>query len=382
VADTARSGSAARLDTARSGSAARLDTARSGSAARLDPAPLTWPGVLGRLIRGDDLGAADTAWVMDRVLSAEATPAQLAGFLVALRAKGETAAEIAGLADAMLRHARRVDAPGPAVDVVGTGGDQAHTVNISSMAAVVVAAAGAPVVKHGNRAASSASGAADVLEALGVAVDLPPDGVAACVAEIGIGFCFAPVFHPSFRHTAGPRRELGVPTAMNVLGPLTNPAQPPAALVGCADPRLAPVLAEVFAGRGSSALVVRGDDGLDELTTTTTSTVWVVAGGEVRVETLDPAALGLAPATREDLRGGSPEVNAAVFRALVAGEAGPVRDAVLLNAAGALVAFDGPPAHLADAFPGALERVAAAVDSGAAQSLLERWAELSTRLRG
>jgi anthranilate phosphoribosyltransferase len=382
VADTARSGSAARLDTARSGSAARLDAARSGSAARLDPAPLTWPGVLGRLIRGDDLGAADTAWVMDRVLSAEATPAQLAGFLVALRAKGETAAEIAGLADAMLRHARRVDAPGPAVDVVGTGGDQAHTVNISSMAAVVVAAAGAPVVKHGNRAASSASGAADVLEALGVAVDLPPDGVAACVAEIGIGFCFAPVFHPSFRHTAGPRRELGVPTAMNVLGPLTNPAQPPAALVGCADPRLAPVLAEVFAGRGSSALVVRGDDGLDELTTTTTSTVWVVAGGEVRVETLDPAALGLAPATREDLRGGSPEVNAAVFRALVAGEGGPVRDAVLLNAAGALVAFDGPPAHLADAFPGALERVAAAVDSGAAQSLLERWAELSTRLRG
>jgi anthranilate phosphoribosyltransferase len=342
---------------------------------------LSWPGLLGRLIRGEHLGSADTAWVMDRVLSAEATPAQLAGFLVALRAKGETAAEIAGLAEAMLRHARRISVPGPAVDVVGTGGDQAHTVNISTMTAVVVAAAGAPVVKHGNRAASSSSGAADVLEALGVAIDLPPEAVVACVAEAGIGFCFAPVFHPSFRHTAGPRRELGVPTAMNVLGPLTNPAQPPAALVGCADPRLAPVIAEVLAGRGASALVVRGDDGLDELTTTTTSTVWVVSGGQVRRESLDPAAFGLAPATREALRGGSPADNADVFRALVGGRTGAVRDAVLLNAAGALVAFDGPPAQLADAFPAALERAAAAIDSGAAERLLTRWVEVSAALK-
>lgn len=323
---------------------------------------------------------------MDRVLLAEATPAQLAGFLVALRAKGETAAEITGLADAMLRHARRVVVAEPAVDVVGTGGDQAHTVNISSMAAVVAAAAGAPVVKHGARAASSACGAADVLEALGVVVDLPPDGVAACVAEIGIGFCFAPVFHPAMRLTRGPRRELGVPTAMNLLGPLTNPAQPGAALVGCADARLAPVIAEVFAGRtvagrGVSVLVVRGDDGLDELTTTTTSTVWVVADGTVRVQTLDPTAFGLPPATRDDLRGGTPDVNAEVFRSVLAGARVPVRDAVLLNAAGALVAFDGPPADVAHAFTAALERAAAAVDSGAAQSLLTRWAELSTALR-
>jgi anthranilate phosphoribosyltransferase len=342
----------------------------------------TWRGVLARLIRGEHLGADDTAWVMDQVLSAEATPAQLAGFLVALRSKGETAAEIAGLAEAMLRHARRVDVPGPAMDVVGTGGDQAHTVNISTMTAVVVAAAGAPVVKHGNRAASSSSGAADVLEALGVAIDLPPDGVAACVAEVGIGFCFAPVFHPSFRHTAPVRRELGIPTAMNVLGPLTNPAQPTAALVGCADPRLAPVLADVFAGRGASVLVVHGDDGLDELTTTTTSTAWVVGGGEVRQETVDPAALGIAPASREDLRGGSAADNAAVFRALVAGHTGPVRDAVLLNAAGALVAFDraadGSPAPLSDALPAAMERAAAAIDSGAAERLLSRWIEVST----
>jgi anthranilate phosphoribosyltransferase len=338
----------------------------------------TWPALLGRLIRGEHLDAGDTAWVMDRVLSAEATPAQLAGFLVALRAKGETAAEIAGLAEAMLRHARRVSVPGAAVDVVGTGGDQAHTVNISTMTAIVVAAAGAPIVKHGNRAASSSSGAADVLEALGVAIDLPPAGVEACVAEVGIGFCFAPVFHPSFRHTAPVRREIGIPTAMNVLGPLTNPAQPAAALVGCADARLAPVLAEVFAGRGASALVVRGDDGLDELTTTTTSTAWVVGGGEVRQESVDPAALGIAPASREDLRGGSPAENADVVRDLLAGRAGPVRDAVLLNAAGALVAFDGAPAQLADALPAALARAAAAVDSGAAERLLARWVEFST----
>jgi anthranilate phosphoribosyltransferase len=342
---------------------------------------LTWPSLLRRLIRGEDLGAVETAWVMDRVLSAEATPAQLAGFLVALRAKGETAGEIAGLAEAMLRHARRVVVPGPAVDVVGTGGDHAHTVNISSMAAVVVAAAGAPVVKHGNRAASSASGAADVLEALGVAVDLPPDGVAACVGEVGIGFCFAPVFHPSFRHAAGPRRELGIATAMNVLGPLTNPAQPRAALVGCADARMAPVLAEVFADRGASVLVVRGDDGLDELTTTTTTTVWAVAEGQVHQEKVDPAALGLAAATRDDLRGGTPAENAEVFRALVAGQEGPVRDAVLLNAAGALVAYDGRPGQLAEALPAALERAASAVDSGAAERLLTRWAEYSTSLK-
>ncbi len=345
----------------------------------------TWPGLLARLVAGVDLDAADTEWVMDQVLAGDATPVQLAGFLVALRSKGETAAEITGLAEAMLRHTRRValsaSVAGRAVDVVGTGGDHAHTVNISSMSAVVAAAAGVPVVKHGNRAATSACGAADVLEELGVAIDLSPEAVAACVERVGIGFCFAAVFHPSMRHTSVPRRELGIPTAMNVLGPLTNPAQPPAGLVGCADARLAPVIAEVFAGRGASVLVVRGDDGLDELTTTGTSTVWVVGGGEVRVETIDPSALGIATATREDLRGGTREVNAAAFRAVLRGEPGPVRDAVLLNAAGALVAADGPTGPLADAFPGAIKRAASAIDTGAARDTLERWVELSTSLR-
>jgi anthranilate phosphoribosyltransferase len=339
---------------------------------------LSWPGLLRRLLAGQDLSAQDTAWVMDRVLSDDASPVQLAGFLVALRAKGETPEEVAGLAAAMLEHARRVNVPVRAVDVVGTGGDQANTVNISSMAAVVVAAAGVPVVKHGNRAASSASGAADVLQALGIAVDLPPDGVEACVAEVGIGFCFAPVFHPAMRHAGPVRAQLGVPTAMNLLGPLSNPAQPAAGLVGCADARLAPVIAEVFASRGTSALVVRGDDGLDELTTTTTSTVRVVGDGEVRTISLDPGAFGIAPATSGDLRGGDAAANAEVFRDVLAGSTGPVRDAVLLNAAGAVVAFDGPHADPLAAFPGALERVAAAVDSGAAAGLLARWAEFST----
>src|SRR4051794_29054386 len=232
---------------------------------------------------------------MDRVLSGEATAAQLAGFLVALRAKGEAPAEVAGLATAMLGHARRVTVARSAVDVVGTGGDQARTVNISTMAAVVVAAAGVPVVKHGNRAASSASGAADVLEALGVVIDLPPEGVAACVEGVGIGFCFAPVFHPAMRHTGPVRRELGVPTAMNVLGPLTNPAQPPAALVGCADARLAPVLAEVLAGRGPSAPVVRGGGRPDRATPAATRPARGGGGGRGRRGSPGPGGAGVAP---------------------------------------------------------------------------------------
>lgn len=340
----------------------------------------TWPSVIGRLMRGGDVSTEETTWAMDRVFGGEATPAQLAGFLVALRAKGETAAEISGMADAMLAHALRVRVPGRAVDVVGTGGDQAHTVNISTMSAIVVAAAGAPVVKHGGRAASSQAGTADVLEALGVAIELTPAAVERCVAELGIGFCFAQAFHPAMRHAGGVRRELGVPTAMNILGPLSNPAQPDAGLIGCADPRLAPVMAEVFARRGRTALVVRGDDGLDELTTTTTSTVWVAAGGEVRRTSLDPAALGVRPATAADLRGGSPEVNAGVVRDLVAGKSGPVRDAVLLNAAGALAAHRGVAGDLTPAVADALDTVAAAIDSGAAAELLGRWAALSSGL--
>ncbi len=341
----------------------------------------SWPILLSRLIGGTDLAAEDTAWAMDQVMSGAATPAQVAGFVVALRAKGETAAELGGLASAMLDHARRVEVALRAVDVVGTGGDRAHTVNISTMAALVAAAAGAPVVKHGNRAASSQCGAADLLEALGVAIDLGPDQVAMCVAEIGIGFCFAPVFHPAMRHAAGPRREIGVPTAFNFLGPLTNPAQPAAALVGCADERMAPVMAEVLAGRRASALLVRGDDGLDEITTTTTTTVWVVADGEVRRDCVDPAVLGLPPACPGDLRGGDAATNAAVIRRLVDGEPGPIRDAVTLNAAAALAAHAGLSGNLAADLRAGAERAADALDSGAAAGLLQRWTRRSGELR-
>jgi len=334
----------------------------------------TWPALLNSLIAGEDLTAADTAWAMDQVMSGEATPSQIAGFAVALRAKGETPAEIAGLAEAMLSHARLVHVEGRAVDIVGTGGDRSGSVNISTMASIVVAASGAPVVKHGNRAASSKSGAADVLEALGVAIDLDPGRVQKCVSELGIGFCFAPVFHPGFRHAGPTRSQLGVPTTFNLLGPLTNPAQPSAGMIGCAYPDKVEVLARVFARRGGSVLVVRGDDGLDEITTTTTSTVWAVSGGEVRRESLDPADFGIARATAEDLRGGDATHNAEVVRELVAGKPGPVRDAVLINAAGALAAYAGLSGSLRDDLAAALAKAAHAIDSGAAADLLTRWA--------
>jgi anthranilate phosphoribosyltransferase len=250
-------------------------------------------------------------------------------------------------------------------------------VNISTMAAVATAAAGVPVAKHGNRAASSSSGAADVLEALGVVIDLPAAAVARCVREAGIGFFFAPVFHPGFRHTAAPRREMGIGTVFNFLGPLTNPARPAAAAIGCADARMAPVLASVLAGRGMRALVFRGDDGLDELTTATTSAVYVVRGGEVEADRVDPAALGLAAPAAGGLRGGDAAHNAEVFRRFLAGERGPVRDAVLLNAAAALVAFDEHAGRLHDSLAAGMARAAEAVDDGRAAALLDRWVAVS-----
>lgn len=340
----------------------------------------SWSALLTRLIAGTDLDVDDTAWAMDQVMSGAATSAQMAAFVVALRIKGETPAEITGLAGGMLAHARRVRVPGRTVDVVGTGGDRAHTVNISTMTALITAAAGAPVVKHGNRAASSQCGAADVLEALGVAIDLGPEQVERCVTEVGIGFCFAPVFHPAMRHVAGLRRELAVPTAFNVLGPLTNPGQPAAGLIGCADERMAPVMAQVLADRGTTALLVRGDDGLDEITTTTTTSVWVIDDGVVRRDRLDPVVLGVPPARPEDLRGGDAATNADVVRRLLAGDPGPVRDAVLLNAAGALAAHQGFTGDLVSDFADAARQVAQAVDSGAAAALLERWVKLTAEL--
>ncbi|MGH3273693.1 MAG: anthranilate phosphoribosyltransferase, partial [Streptosporangiaceae bacterium] len=296
----------------------------------------SWPALIGALIKGETLTAQESAWAMNEVMDGAATPVQIAGFAVALRAKGETVGEITGLARAMLEHATPISVPGPVVDLVGTGGDGAHTVNISTMAMITAAAAGARMVKHGNRAASSDCGSADVLEALGVVIDLPPAATEQLVAEVGACFLFAPLYHPSFRHSAVPRRELGVPTAFNFLGPLTNPARPDALAVGVADPRMGPVLAGVLAGRGNSALVFHGDDGLDELTTTGPSTVWIVHDGTVAAVSFDPADLGIGRASRADLAGGNPARNAEVARACLGGAPGPVRETVLLNAAAAL----------------------------------------------
>ena len=342
----------------------------------------TWPGLLNRLLAREGLSADDTAWAMRAVMTGAATAAQVAGFVVALCAKGESAQEVAGLAATMLEQATPVQLALPSVDIVGTGGDGAHTVNISTMAAVVTAAAGVPVAKHGNRAASSSSGAADVLEALGLVIDLPAPAVARCVEEAGIGFFFAPVFHPGMRHAAAPRREMGIGTVFNFLGPLTNPARPAAAAVGCADARMAPVLAEVLAARGVRALVFRGDDGLDELTTATTSSVWVVRDGEVQPDRVDPSALGIQAPAAGALRGGDAAVNAEVFRRVVEGQPGPVRDAVVLNAGGALAAFEERAERLHDALAAGMARAAAAVDDGRAAALLERWIATSRSLAG
>jgi anthranilate phosphoribosyltransferase len=332
-----------------------------------------WPTLLSRLLAGETLDAADTAWAMREVMAGEATPVQVAGFAVALRGKGETPAEIAGLAQGMLENATPIEVTDDAVDIVGTGGDRAHTVNISTMAALVAAGAGVRVVKHGNRAASSTCGAADLIEHLGIPLTLAPAAVARCVEEAGIGFCFAPLFHPALRHAAVPRRELGVPTFFNFLGPLTNPAQPRAAAVGVFDLRMAPVVAGVFAGRGQSALVFRGEDGLDELTTTAPTRVWVADAGEVTETVLDVADLGIPRAEAGDLRGADAAHNAKVTQAVLAGERGPVRDAVLVNAAAAVVAYEGLTGTLPDALRAALTRVAAAVDTGAATAALDRW---------
>ncbi len=333
----------------------------------------SWPDVLGALVAGRDLTAEQAGWAMGEILAGEATPAQVAGFAIALRAKGETSEELTGLADAM--YARRVPiaVEGRLLDVVGTGGDRSMSVNISTMAAIVAAGAGAIVVKHGNRSASSLSGSADVLEALGIRLDLPSARVAEVAAEAGITFCFAAAFNPAMRHTAGPRRELGVATTFNLLGPLANPARPAASAIGCADLAMAPVMAGVFAARGDDAWVVHGDDGLDELTTTTTSRVWAVTGGEVRTATVDPARHGLPPATTADLRGGDAVHNAEVVRRLLAGDAGPVRDAVVLNAGAALAVHDDPAGDVDDALAAGIRRAAAAIDSGAAQHTLGRW---------
>ncbi|MFJ8849414.1 anthranilate phosphoribosyltransferase [Streptomyces sp. NPDC102437] len=337
----------------------------------------TWPGVLNPLLRGENLTADDTAWAMDRIMCGEASDVQIAGFAVALRAKGETIDEVSGLVRTMYAHANTIRVPGRTVDIVGTGGDLAKTVNISTMSAVVIAGTGAKVVKHGNRASSSASGSSDVLEKLGVNLDLSAQRVVEVAEEAGITFCFAVKFHPALRYVAKARKELGTPTTFNILGPLTNPARVRSQAVGVADLKMAPIVAGVLAERGNSALVFRGDDGLDELTTTATSRVWVVRDGAVREEVFDPRDVGLELVPVEALRGADASYNADVARRVLSGEQGPARDAVLLNSAAALTALDPTDGTLNEQLAAGIAKAAESIDSGAAARALERWVAAS-----
>ena len=341
-----------------------------------------WPGILTTIMAGHDLSIGEAEWAMSRVVAGEATSAQIAALLVALRIKGEAVDEIVGFRDAALAHARPLPVPADVLDIVGTGGDPYGAVlNISSVASIVASAAGAPVVKHGNRAASSSSGASDVLRALGVDVDLDVERVAEVFAEVGIVYVNAALFHPGFGNAGPTRRELGVPTLFNILGPLCNPARPNATAVGVADLDRVPLMVGVFQTRGATALVYRGDDDIDKLTTTGHSRLWEITRGAVTEHDIDPAELGIARADIEDLLGGEPEHNARIARAVLAGEGGPVRDIVLLNAAAGLTAWElsqDPQQRqtpIRERLATQLRRAAEAIDSGAAEAKLAAWAE-------
>ncbi|MFZ8901822.1 MAG: anthranilate phosphoribosyltransferase [Ilumatobacteraceae bacterium] len=329
-----------------------------------------WPTLISRLLDREDLPADHARTAMATILAGDATPAQLIGFIIALRAKGETPEEISGLLDAVLAAAEIVplgdELASRAIDIVGTGGDRSHSINVSTMAALVVAGAGVPVCKHGARASSSQCGTADVLEALGVRVELDPAGVKRCVEDVGMGFCLAPRYHPAFRFAAPARREVGVPTVFNLLGPMANPGRVRRQVIGVANPHVAERMLASLRLHGSvSSWVVHGQ-GLDELTTTGTSTVLELRNGRVRTFSVDPVELGLAPAIPDELVGGTPEVNAEAVRRVVAGESGAHRDIVILNAAAGLVVADA-----AADLPTGLDMARASIDSGAAARVLE-----------
>lgn len=345
----------------------------------------TWPGLITQLLDGRDLSVSEASWAMERVLAGEASDAQLAGFLVALRVKGETVDEIVGFRDSILASALPLDISPIALDIVGTGGDRFGTVNVSTMASVVAAASGIPVIKHGNRAASSTSGSSDVLAQLGINLDLEPEQVAEVFDEAGITFVFAAKFHQGFRHAGPVRSGLGIPTVFNFLGPLSNPARPEASAVGVAIADKVPLVVGVFQTRGATALVFRGDDGLDELTTTGHSRIWEISRGQVLEHDLDPLELGIPRAAIADLIGGDAEHNAAVAHRVFAGETGPIRDIVLLNAAAGMVSFDlmMNPAEselpIRERFERKLVQAAETIDSGAAARKLATWAAATQR---
>jgi anthranilate phosphoribosyltransferase len=329
-----------------------------------------WPGVLGTLADGNDLDADSTRAVLATILAGEATDAQIAAFIVGLRIKGETVAELTGLQGAMIDAATPLTVPDDTIDIVGVGGApsrRVHALNVSTMASFVAAGAGAAVCKHGNRKASSTSGSFDLLEQLGIDVDVSPDALEAQVRDHGVGFAFARTFHPAMRHVGPVRAELGIPTVFNILGPLSHPGRLTRQVIGAADWSIADRMIRVLQATGSvRSLVVHGDGGLDELTTTGPSKMLSLEGGEITEIAVDAAALGLAPATPEDLAGGDAAANADIARRIFAGEPGPKRDIVVLNAAAGLVA-----AGIVDELEAGIESAAAAIDDGRAAAKVE-----------
>ena len=340
-----------------------------------------WSTYVERLDSGLDLEAFEISSVMETILRGEAEVAEIKSFLLALKKKGETAEEVSALVNQMFAHSAPISITDRAVDTVGTGGDGAHTINISTTAAIIAASAGARVVKHGNRAASSKSGSGDLLEALGVAITLDGKGVERTVSELGIGFCFAPIFHPAMRFAAPARKELGIPTVFNILGPLANPAKPQAAAIGVADDRMHLVMAQVLATRGVDGFVFRGDDGLDEITLSSTTSVLSIGHGEIRSDLIEPSDFGISRAPISDLVGGDAAENARITMAIFAGEKGSPRDAVMLNAAAAIAAFEGEMnLSVQERVSRGLKRAEEAVDSGATTALLQRWISLTQSL--
>jgi anthranilate phosphoribosyltransferase len=341
----------------------------------------SWASTLGTLEKGQDLSTGQAHWAMREILENRADTEQIKAFLLALRVKGESVHELSAFIDEMFLHSSRISIEERGVDVVGTGGDLANTINISTTAAIVAAAAGARVVKHGSRAATSLSGSADLLEALGVAISLNGPAIETSVRELGIGFCLAPVFHPAMRFAAPARTELGVPTVFNILGPLANPAKPQAIALGVANEKMHELMAQVLADRGVDGFVFRGDDGLDEITLTTSTTLITIGSGKIVKSTIDPKDFGIGYSPLSAIKGGDAQENARITTAVLAGEHGAYRDAVVLNAAAAIAAFRGeqeraPIERIADGVRAAIE----AIDSGAATHLLERWIELSQKL--
>jgi anthranilate phosphoribosyltransferase len=343
--------------------------------------PLNWSALTEKLSSGLDLERDEIQGAMREILGGDSDIENVKAFLLALKNKGETSDEVGALIEVMYAHAGPITIAERAVDTVGTGGDGAHTINISTTAAIIAAAAGARVVKHGNRAVSSKSGASDFLEALGVVPGLTGAGVERTVRELGIGFCFAPVFHPAMRFAAPARKELGVPTVFNILGPLANPAKPKAAAIGVANERMHLVMAQVLAEKGCDGFVFRGDDGLDEITLATTTSVLSIGNAEIKSDRIDAKDFGMQNAPIEEIVGGDATENARISRAIFAGERGAPRDAVLLNAAAAIAAFEGDmQSDVKERLTLGLERAVRAVDSGAALALLDKWAALTQEI--